>query len=140
MLARILQERGLTHTPLGVTAIACAAVDDITAWSIMAFVVAMSRSASLGGAAVSLGLALVFVMVMLGLVKRALPRWLDVQAPEPSAGTLAVVVFVMLAASLSTELIGVHALFGAFLAGVVMPDANDFRHGSCRKDNAGVWR
>lgn len=127
VLARILQERGLTATPLGATAIACAAVDDITAWSIMAFVVAISRSASLGSAAVTVALALVFVAAMLLVVKRALPRWLDISNPEPSNGTLATVVCVMLAASLCTEVIGVHALFGAFLAGTVMPDANDFR-------------
>jgi Kef-type K+ transport system membrane component KefB len=127
VLARILQERGMTHTPLGATAIACAAVDDITAWSILAFVVAMSRSASLGAAALSLSLAVVFVAVMLLGVRRLLPRWLDVAAPEPSSGTLATVVCVMLAASLSTELIGIHALFGAFLAGAIMPDVNDFR-------------
>lgn len=127
VLARILQERRLTHTPLGVTAIACAAVDDITAWSIMAFVVAMSRSASLSGAMLSLALALVFVAVMVVAVKRILPRWLDVATAEPSSGTLAIVACVMLAASLCTELIGIHALFGAFLAGAVMPDRSDFR-------------
>lgn len=127
VLARILQERGMTHTPLGATAIACAAVDDVTAWSIMAFVVAMSRSASLGGAAVALALALVFVAFMLIIVKRILPRVLDTKRPEPSSGTLATVVCLLLAASLSTELIGIHALFGAFLAGVVMPDTDGFR-------------
>jgi Kef-type K+ transport system membrane component KefB len=127
VLARILQERGLTTTPLGATAIACAAVDDITAWSVMAFVVAISRSASLSSAALTLALALSFVAVMLLVVKRALPTWLDVSSPEPSSGTLATVVCVMLAASLCTEVIGIHALFGAFLAGAIMPDAHGFR-------------
>ncbi|MEY4561913.1 MAG: hypothetical protein RLZZ618_1190 [Pseudomonadota bacterium] len=127
VLARILQERGLTATPLGSTAIACAAVDDVTAWSIMAFVVALSRSASLGGAALTLVLALVFVAFMLFVVKRALPRLLDVNAIEPSSATLASVVCLLLASSLCTELLGIHALFGAFLAGAVMPDVNDFR-------------
>jgi len=127
VLARILQERGMTHTPLGATAIACAAVDDVTAWSIMAFVVAMSRSASLGGAAVSLLLALIFVAFMLMVVKRILPRVLDTKNSEPSSSTLAIVVCLLLAASLATELIGIHALFGAFLAGVVMPDTGGFR-------------
>jgi len=127
VLARILQERGMTHTPLGATAIACAAVDDITAWSIMAFVVALSRSASLSGAVLSLGLAVAFVAVMVLGVRRVLPRWLDTGAAEPSSGTLAAVACVMLAASLCTELIGIHALFGAFLAGAVMPDRHGFR-------------
>lgn len=127
VLARILQERGMTHTPLGATAIACAAVDDVTAWSIMAFVVAMSRSTSLGGAALALAMAMAFVALMLTVIKRVLARALDTRSSDPSSGTLAVVVCVLLAASLSTELIGIHALFGAFLAGVVMPDTHDFR-------------
>lgn len=127
VLARILQERGLTATPLGATAIACAAVDDITAWSVMAFVVAISRSVSLSSAVLTLALALIFVAVMLLVVKRVLPKWLDVSGLEPSSGTLATVVCVMLAASLCTEIIGIHALFGAFLAGAVMPDVHDFR-------------
>lgn len=127
VLARILQERGLTATPLGSTAIACAAVDDITAWSIMAFVVGISRSSSLAGAGLTLVMALLFVAVMVLLVKRVLPRWLDVASPEPTSGTLGAVVCLLLAASLCTEVIGIHALFGAFLAGAVMPDVNDFR-------------
>jgi len=127
VLARILQERGLTQTPLGSTAIACAAVDDVTAWSIMAFVVAVSRSSSLAGAGATLGMALVFVAFMGLVAKRVLPRWLDTAAAEPSSGTLAAVVCLLLAASLCTEVIGVHALFGAFLAGTVMPDVHDFR-------------
>lgn len=127
VLARILQERGLTGTPLGSTAIACAAVDDVTAWSLMAFVVAISRSTDLASAGFTLALALAFTAVMLVVVKRGLPRWVDTAATEPPMGTLATVVCVMLAASLCTEVIGIHALFGAFLAGFVMPDANGFR-------------
>lgn len=127
VLARILQERGLSATPLGSTAIACAAVDDITAWSIMAFVVAISRSSSLIGSGLTLAMALGFVALMIGGVKRFLPRWLDTASLEPSAGTLATVVCVLIGASLCTEVIGIHALFGAFLAGTVMPDVDGFR-------------
>lgn len=130
VLARILQERGLTRTVLGSAAITCAAVDDVTAWSILAFVVAISRATSVGGAAFGLLLAVAFLGVMLLGVRRALPRWLGVErlaADEPSAATLAVVVCVLLAAALGTEVIGIHALFGAFLAGVVMPETDGFR-------------
>jgi Kef-type K+ transport system membrane component KefB len=130
VLARILQERGLSRTVLGATAISCAAVDDVTAWSIMAFVVAIARSTSLGGAVLSLLLALLFIAVMILGVRRALPRWLGKEQmthEEPSNGTLAIVICVVIAAALSTEVIGIHALFGAFLAGTVMPDAEGFR-------------
>lgn len=127
VLARILQERGMTTTPLGTTAIACAAVDDVTAWSIMAFVVAISRSSSLAGASLTLAMALLFVALMILVVKRVLPRWLDTASAEPSSGTLGTVACIVIAGSLCTEIIGIHALFGAFLAGAVMPDVNDFR-------------
>lgn len=130
VLARILQERGLTRTALGSTAITCAAVDDVTAWSLLAFIVAVTRAASLVGAALNLVLVLVFIAVMIALVKPGLPRWLgreELVREEPSASTLAAVVCVLLVGALCTEVIGIHALFGAFLAGVVMPNEGDFR-------------
>jgi Kef-type K+ transport system membrane component KefB len=105
-------------------------VDDVTAWSILAFVVAIARATSVGGAAFSLGLVLAFVAVMLFVIKPNLPRWLGqsvLERPEPSKSVLAVVIWVVLVSALSTELIGIHALFGAFLAGIVMPAAGGFR-------------
>ncbi|MBL8271280.1 MAG: cation:proton antiporter [Steroidobacter sp.] len=130
VLARILQERGLLRTPLGTTAITCAAVDDVTAWSILAFVVAIVRSSSLSGAALALALVGLLIAIMTLVVRRALPHWLGqkrLTEAEPSNSTLAVIVCIVLASALSTEVIGIHALFGAFLAGTVMPNAEGFR-------------
>lgn len=131
VLARILQERGLSRTSLGSTAITCAAVDDVTAWSILAFVVAIVRASSLAGAGLNLLLVLLFVVAMVWGVKRLLPRMLGaarLNDENPSRGTLAVVVSVVVASALCTEVIGIHALFGAFLAGAVMPEIGGFRH------------
>ncbi len=131
VLARILQERGLTKTHLGGTAITCAAVDDVTAWSILAFVVAIARSTSVGAAALNLLLVGVFIAVMVLGVRRALPKWIGEERlarEEPSSGVLATVVCVVVASALSTEIIGIHALFGAFLAGAIMPESHGFRH------------
>lgn len=130
VLARILQERGLARTPLGSTAIACAAVDDVSAWSLLAFVVAIAKADSLAGTALNLGLVLLFVVLMLGLVRPLLPRWLGagrLAQEAPSRNTLAAVLLVVVAAALCTELIGIHALFGAFLAGAIMPSRAGFR-------------
>lgn len=130
VLARILKERGLDKTALGSTAITCAAVDDATAWGILAFVVAIARATGLASAAFCLGLVLVFVAVMLWGLRPRLPRWLGVnQTPEraPSQTALSLVLIVLLGSALATELIGIHALFGAFLAGVVMPQKKEFR-------------
>lgn len=130
VLARILQERGLTRTFLGSTAITCAAVDDVTAWSLLAFVVAIANASSLAGAAVNLLFVLLFVVVMIWVVKPLLPRLLGesrLMRDEPSAGTLAVTTCVVLAAAFCTEVIGIHALFGAFLAGTIMPEIAGLR-------------
>lgn len=137
VLARILQERGLSKTYLGATAITCAAVDDVTAWSILAFVVAIARATNeagatnLTGAGMNLLLVVVFIVVMVWGVKNLLPRILGparLTAEEPSRTTLATIVCVVVGAALCTEVIGIHALFGAFMAGAIMPDLGGFRH------------
>jgi Kef-type K+ transport system membrane component KefB len=130
VLARILQDRGLSQTALGTTAITCAAVDDVTAWSILAFVVAVVTASSVGGAALSLVLVLGFVAVMLAGVRRGLSSLIgerQLAERDPSRATLALVACVVMAAAFSTELLGIHSLFGAFLAGMIMPEAHDFR-------------
>ena len=131
VLARILQERNMSKTYLGSTAITCAAVDDVTAWSILAFVVAIARSTSIGGAGMNLLLVGVFIAIMIWGVRLALPRFLGqhrLEREEPSSGTLATIVCVVVAAALCTEVIGIHALFGSFLAGAIMPEIAGFRH------------
>jgi Kef-type K+ transport system membrane component KefB len=130
VLVRILQDRGIFKTSLGSTATACAAVDDVTAWCMLAFVVAIARATSLGGAVFNLGLVLVFIALMLFVIKPRLPAWIGQPALEradPSKTVLAVVFGVVLVSAVSTELIGIHALFGAFLAGLVMPTAYGLR-------------
>jgi len=130
VLARILQERGLSRTPLGALAITCAAINDVAAWAIMAFVVAIARASSMSGALLTLVLALVFICVMIWVVRPLVPRWLGadrLSREQPSSGTLATVVCVAIAGALCTEVIGIHALFGAFLAGAIMPDTEGFR-------------
>jgi Kef-type K+ transport system membrane component KefB len=130
VLVRILQDRGIFKTSLGSTATACAAVDDVTAWCVLAFVVAIARATSVGGAAFNLGLVLVFIAFMLFVIKPKLPTWIGYQAlerPNPSKSVLAVIFMVVIVSALTTELIGIHALFGAFLAGIVMPTAAGFR-------------
>lgn len=131
VLARILQDRGMTKTHLGSTAITCAAVDDVTAWSILAFVVAIARASGVAGSALNLLLVAAFIGIMIYGVKRFLPRWIgarELSQDNPSKNTLAIVICVVVAAALCTEVIGIHALFGAFLAGAIMPDVEGFRH------------
>lgn len=131
VLARILQERGLANTRLGNTAIACAAVEDVTAWTIMGFVVAVARSGGVGSMMLTLLLVILFIAVMSFGARRMLLHWISpehLMAEEPSSRTLTVMSCVAIAASFSTEVLGIHALFGAFLAGAIMPDVGTFRH------------
>ena len=130
VLARILEERGLTQSPLGITALVCAAMNDVTAWCILALVVAIAKAKSMSSAGFSIGLILLFVGVMLFWLKPRLPRVLDktvATGAKPGKGLVTVVLALVFASALATDVMGIHALFGAFIAGVVMPTRGEFR-------------
>jgi Kef-type K+ transport system membrane component KefB len=136
VLARILTERGLTKTRVGTVAIACAAVDDVTAWCILAGVVAVVRSSS--GALplwVTLGGSAAFVAVMIGLVRPVLARAEGAfhRRGKLSQDLLGVLLLLGLASAWVTEYLGIHALFGAFLAGAIMPKGERFVHALTEK-------
>ena len=131
VLVRILKDRGLAQTPLGSLAIACAAVDDASAWAMLAVVVAIARATGLTTTVFSLGLVVLFVTVMLWVVRPRLPCWLGVEETDAAPGrdVMAAALIFMTVSALLTEITGIHALFGAFLAGVVMPQSKGFRYG-----------
>jgi len=123
VLARIVQERGLHQTPLGTLVITCAATDDVTAWCLLAAVVAFVKAGSFASALAIIALALGYVLLML---KVARPLLLRLGQPAGQAGALrkaAVPVFLLtlIFSAFLAEAIGIHALFGAFLAGAIMP-------------------
>jgi Kef-type K+ transport system membrane component KefB len=123
VLARILEERKMQSTPLGTTALMCAAVDDVCAWSLLAIALTLlphaGQSTPLGYRLLWLG---VYLLVMLGVV-RPLGAWLVKRRAgiALSYELLGIVIAVVLASAAATEAIGVHPLFGAFLAGVCFP-------------------
>jgi K+:H+ antiporter len=130
VLVRILQDRKLFHSKLGQIATLCAAIGDVTAWCILAFVVAMAGAANVRTAAFCLMLVGVYVAAMILIVRPLLRRLLEqslLHESEPTEGVLALVFGTVLLSALSTEIIGIHALFGAFLAGIVMPAGGGFR-------------
>jgi Kef-type K+ transport system membrane component KefB len=112
VLARVLQETGLTDTRVGVLAITCAAVDDVTAWCILAVVVAVIHAGGFANVVQTIALSVVFLTVMLKVMKPLLtrlttiPLWIGICFP--------------LLAGWTTAQIGIHAIFGAFMAGAVM--------------------
>jgi Kef-type K+ transport system membrane component KefB len=120
VLARILEDRGMIGTRLGIAALTCAAIADVVTWCVLAFVVGVvqARIASLFLVA---GFTVGFVAVMFFLV-RPIFRRLSVPSDGRSAhDVVALALASMLLAALATETIGVHAIFGAFLLGVVIP-------------------
>ncbi len=100
-------------------AITCAAADDITAWCILAIVVAIAKSAGIASALITIALAIVFVAGMLYLVRPWLKRRMSTLHGNKTKVALGF--FVLLIAGYIAEVIGIHLLFGAFLAGVIMP-------------------
>lgn len=131
VLARILTDRGMDKTPLGVVALACAAIDDVTAWCLLAFVVGVTQ-AKVGGAFATIFLALGYIALMFGLVRPLALRYLGAHDYLHPPGRVAVWVLIsLLLSALAAEAIGVHAIFGAFLLGAVIPHgssvARDFR-------------
>lgn len=130
VLARILSERGLTQTVLGSTAITSAAVGDASAWGMLAFVVAIVKAGGLDGAMMTCGLAAVFLAAMLLAVRPWLNRWVAAHPrvmDNPSRGVMVGVLVMVFSCALITQVIGIHALFGAFVAGLVMPAQPQFR-------------
>ena len=136
VLARILTERNLQKTPLGTVAIACAAFNDVAAWCMLAFVVAVVRVQKRGGSGMmgatwtAIGTA-VYVMSMFFFVKPMLRR-LEViydRQGKLSQNIVSIIFLLILASAYVTEAIGIHALFGAFLIGAIMPKGTQFiRH------------
>ncbi|WP_118973434.1 cation:proton antiporter [Taibaiella koreensis] len=122
VLARIIQERKLAKTNLGTLAITCAAADDVTAWCILALVIAVVKAGSIWSATYTILLSVAYVLLMLKVVKPLLSKPMKQQeAAKIPAGVLAIYLIVLIASAYLTDAIGIHALFGAFMAGIVMP-------------------
>jgi Kef-type K+ transport system membrane component KefB len=130
VLARILKERQMTTTPLGSMVLICAAINDVTAWCILPIVVAISKAESMTGVAITIIFTLVFVLAMLLIVNPLLQQYYDRSREKNSRGIpfIAVAIFVLLVSALISEIIGIHALFGAFIAGAVLPRSRLLRH------------
>jgi Kef-type K+ transport system membrane component KefB/nucleotide-binding universal stress UspA family protein len=123
VLARILTERRLMQSKVGALAITCAAVDDVTAWCLLAFVVSIVRATDLTHAAITTVIALAYIAFMLVVLRPFLARLgARVASREGlNQNVVALTLLLLLASALTTELIGIHALFGAFLFGAIIP-------------------
>jgi len=130
VLARIVQERGIHKTKLGAIVITCAAADDITAWCLLAAVIAIVKAGTFVSSLYIIGLAVGYVFVMLFVVKPFLKKIGELYGTKSSLNKPVVAIFflTLIISSYITEVIGIHALFGAFMTGVIMPDITKFRN------------
>lgn len=129
VLARILQERGEMKSNLGIITLASAANGDITAWCLLAMILAISQAGSAASIVFTLLFAALYLLAMFLLIK---PLFKVVGNAYTNTeivgkGVVSLLFLTMLVSAYVTELLGLHALFGAFIAGVIMPEDHKFR-------------
>jgi Kef-type K+ transport system membrane component KefB/nucleotide-binding universal stress UspA family protein len=124
VLARIITEHNLQGTKLGTLALTCAAVDDVTAWCLLALAIAVTRTNSMTGALPTVLLSAAYVALMVTVGKKLLKQLVgsyERAGRRLTQSLLATIYVGVLISALITELIGIHLIFGAFLLGTVMP-------------------
>lgn len=124
VLARILIERGLLQSRLGTVAIASAAVDDVTGWCILAYIVVLTRAAHSGTSIwITIGGIVIFAAIMIYGVQRLLGKFENSyrERGELSENLMALMLLLLMGSALCTEWLGLHLLFGAFMMGAIMP-------------------
>jgi Kef-type K+ transport system membrane component KefB len=131
ILARILVERRMIKRPLGAVALACAAMDDVTAWFLIALATAVAAGGGGGGVLVKIGLVVVFAIFMFTVIRRTLNRASTAfdEAGRVPAGWIVAIFAGVLMSAFVTEAIGIAIIFGAFIMGAVMP-----RHAGLTED------
>ncbi|MDR2809481.1 MAG: cation:proton antiporter [Tannerellaceae bacterium] len=129
VLARIIQERGLTKSHLGTLAIASAANDNITAWCLLAVVIAIAQAGSMLSAVFSILFSGIYLLVMFFFIRpilRVVGHIYD-NKEVIDKGMVALMFLILITSSYFTQILGLHALFGAFIAGMIMPENMKFR-------------
>lgn len=121
VLARILKDRGLEKTELGTLALGCAAADDVTAWCLLAVISGIVQ-AQFGAGLMTIVYTILYAGLMLVVVRPLLAKLVKRWDTEPLPRVATAFVFFALAVSaLTAEAIGIHALFGAFILGAILP-------------------
>lgn len=129
VLARIIQERKLTRTRLGIITLASAANGDITAWCILAVVVAITQAGGMLSAFYNMLFSMIYMAVMFFIVRPLMQMIGNLYHNKEVVDKpfIMLMFLLLLLSSYLTEMLGLHALFGAFMAGIVMPNNLRFR-------------
>jgi Kef-type K+ transport system membrane component KefB len=129
VLARIIQERGLAKSHLGTLTLASAANGDITAWCLLAVVIAIAQAGTILSALYSILFSGVYLLVMFFVIQPFLRMIGHIYHNKEviDKGMIALMFLILICSAYVTQILGLHALFGAFIAGVVMPGNLKFR-------------
>ena len=129
VLARIVQEKGLGKTHLGTVSIMAAAFNDVTAWCLLAAVIAIAKTGSFVSSLYTIGFSVVYVLFMFFVIRPFLKKIGSIYSNSEvlNKNVIAFIFLVLTLSAFATQVIGIHALFGAFLAGVIMPELPNFR-------------
>lgn len=137
VLARIISERRMRDEALGTIALACAAVQDFLAWCVLAVVVAVVTASDAQALVWMLIRTLAFAAVLVLVVRPLLARWLTASRERAEGTVYAVLVCGLLVCAWATSEIGLHAVFGAFAFGVVVPREAVAKTAHTRIEHAG---
>jgi Kef-type K+ transport system membrane component KefB len=124
VLVRILMDLGMFRSEVGVVALTCAVVDDVTAWTLLALVVALVTVTSMTGVLLTVALTAVFIGVLFLVVRPLLSKLVVNVSPSKLRTIAPLSIVAVLLCAMATEWIGVHAMFGAFLFGMIFPRGN----------------
>jgi len=129
VLARILADRKIQKTKLGAIALTCAAVDDVTAWCLLAVVVSLI-TATLGSALTTLLFTMLYILLMYFVLRPLVAKLVPLLETfeKVTEGGMAIIFVTLLLSALATELIGIHAIFGAFMLGAITPSTSRVAH------------
>ena len=119
VLARLLAEKDMLGTRVGMLALTCAAIDDVIAWCLLAIVVALIHARGLTSSLLTIGLTILFIGFMLGML-RPLLAYADRRIQSKQV-LVALSIILLLLSAYATNAIGIHPVFGAFLMGIILP-------------------
>ena len=120
VLARILTDKNMHKTDLGILALSCAAIDDVTAWCLLALVISIMKS-TISSAVITFILTAAFIAFMFVVIRPLLAKWINSINEKFSENNMALIFLGLIGSALMTEAIGIHAIFGAFLFGAIIP-------------------
>ena len=129
VLARIVQEKGLTKSHLGTLSIGSAAINDVTAWVLLVAVIAIAQTGSFASSVYTLFFTTIYIVVMLFVIRPFIKKIGALYQNEElmNKSIFAFFILILIASAYTTQLLGIHALFGAFMAGLIMPPMPKFR-------------